>query len=121
MGSIHTYNPDGGPALPELPPISIGALAVGLTDLLGRAGDLPQPGFVGIFSGSEHISLQFDREPASARTVALWARRFGSAVTEELHEDGRDGPEQWVRTDFDFYGVHVCAYAHIPISTGDQQ
>ena len=43
MTSIHTYDPSHGAALPELPPLPIGVLAVGTADLLQQAADLPQP------------------------------------------------------------------------------
>ena len=43
MTSIHTYDPADGPALPELPPLPIGVLAVGTAELLQQAADLPQP------------------------------------------------------------------------------
>ena len=43
MTSIHIYDPKDGAALPELPPLPIGVLAVGTADLLQQAADLPQP------------------------------------------------------------------------------
>ena len=41
MTSIHTYDPADGPALPALPPLPIGVLAVGTAELLQQAADLP--------------------------------------------------------------------------------
>ena len=48
MTSIHIYDPKDGPALPELPPLPIGALAVGTAELLQQAADLPQPRYITI-------------------------------------------------------------------------
>ena len=28
--------------------------------------------------------------------------------------NGQERPETWYRTDFDYYGIAVTAYAHIP-------
>ena len=47
------------------------------------------------------------------RAITRWALRFGSVVTSEPHQ-GKDGPETWHRTDFDYFGIAVTAYAHIP-------
>jgi hypothetical protein len=115
MGSLDTTDPAGGPALPQVPPIPINALAVSLCDLFQRAGDLPAPSSISIFGGIECMTLQFEPKPASAKAIASWARRFGGAFTSDLH-DGDNGPEQWVRTRFDWYGVRVDAFAHIPVT-----
>jgi hypothetical protein len=122
MGSIHTYDPDGGPALPDLPSIPIGALAVGLCDLLQQAANLPQPTSITIYSvsaGGEELSFQFGRDPASMKAIDRWARRFGTKATTSIHQ-GKNGPEQWVRTEFAWFGVRVSIFAHIPLSTGEQ-
>ena len=47
------------------------------------------------------------------RAITRWALRFGSVVTSEPHQ-GKDGPETWYRTEFDYFGIAVTAYAHIP-------
>ena len=57
--------------------------------------------------------MQFAPDQASVRAITRWALRFGSVVTSEPHQ-GEDGPETWYRTDFDYYGIAVTAYAHIP-------
>ena len=49
MTSIHIYDPSDGAALPELPPLPIGVLAVGTADLLQQAADLPQPRYISIY------------------------------------------------------------------------
>ena len=118
MGSLDTNDPMSGPALPELPPIPIGALAVGLCDLFQRAGDLPAPSCLAVYGGTEHITLQFDPKPASAKAIASWARRFGGVVDINTRKRGTTsgGPERWVRTEFDWYGVRVDAFAHIPLT-----
>ena len=111
MTSIHTYDPDGA-ALPELPPLPIGVLTVGTAELLQQAADLPQPRCIFIYDG-QAVSLQFASEQASVRAVTRWALRFGSVLTSQPGE-GKDGPETWHRTEFDYYGIAVRAYAHIP-------
>jgi hypothetical protein len=112
MTSIHVYDPKDGAAPPELPPLPIGVLAVGTAELLQQAADLPQPCCIFIYD-NQAISMQFASEQASAQAVTRWAHRFGSLVTSQPHE-GKDGPETWYRTDFDYYGIAVNAYAHIP-------
>jgi len=116
MTSIHTYDPAcAGTALPDLPPLPIGALVVGAAELLQQAADLPQPRFVFIYDG-QSVSVQFAPEQASIRAVTRWAHRFGSLVTSQ--PDTGDGPGTWYRTDFDYYGIAVTAYAHIPAAPG---
>ena len=101
-----------GTALPELPPASMTILAVGTADLLQQAADLPQPCVVFIYD-HQCVSVQFAKEQASVRAVTRWALRFGSVVTSEPHQ-GNDGPETWCRTEFDYFGIAITAYAHVP-------
>ena len=112
MTSIHTYDPADGSAPPELPPLPIGALAAGTAELLQQAADLPQPGCIFIYD-HQAVSIQFAPEQASIAAVSRWAHRFGSIMTSQPHQ-GNDGPETWYRTDFDYYGIAVAAYAHVP-------
>ena len=112
MTSIHIYDPDDGAELPELPPLPIGVLVVGTADLLQQAADLPQPHYITI-SSTQSVDFQFAPEQASMRAITRWALRFGSVVTSEPHQ-GRNGPQTWYRTDFDYFGIAVTAYAHIP-------
>ena len=113
MTSIHVYDPADGAVPPELPPLPIGVLAAGTAELLQQAADLPQPCFIAIF-GTQSISLQFPPEQASIRAITRWALRFGSVMTSQPGQDTDGGPETWHRTDFDYYGIAVTAYAHIP-------
>ena len=113
MTSIRIYDPADGAAPPELPPMSIGVLAAGAAELLQQAADLPQPWFIAIFD-IQHVSIQFAKEQASAQAVTRWAHRFGSIATTQPGEDEDGGPETWHRTDFDYYGIAVRAYAHVP-------
>ena len=116
MTSIYIYDPKAaGTALPELPPLPIGALAVGLVNLLQEAADLPAPHFITVCE-TQSISLQFAPVKASLRAITRWALRFGSIATSHPQQ-GTTGPETWCRTDFDYYGVAVNAYAHIPAKT----
>jgi len=113
MTSIRIYDPADGPALPELPPLSIGVLVVGAAELLQQAADLPQPCCIFIY-GHQAISLQFAPEQASGQAVTRWAHRFGSLVTSQPGQGKDGGPETWHRADFDYYGIAVTAYAHVP-------
>ena len=82
MTITRIYDPaSAGTALPELPPLPIGALAVGAQNLLQEAADLPSPCYIAIFR-TQHISVQFDgADPSSMRAVTRWALRFGGVVT----------------------------------------
>ena len=111
MTIIRIHDKDGA-ALPELPPASITILAIGTADLLQQAADLPQPVCVFIYD-HQAVSVQFAKEQASVRAITRWALRFGSVVTSEPHQ-AKNGPETWHRTEFDYFGIAVTAYAHIP-------
>ena len=115
MTSIYIFDPDDGAELPELPPLPIGVLAVGTADLLQQAADLPQPRSIFIYDG-QAVSLQFAPEQASVRAVTWWAARFGSTMTSQPGTS-EDSPGTWYRTDFDYYGIAVTAYAHIPAAS----
>ena len=110
MTTIHTHDP--GSALAELPPLPIGALVVGTFNLLDEAIDLPQPQEIHV-SDLQRIELQFAAEQSSLRAITRWALRFGGVLTSEPH-DGDRGPQTWCRLHFDYYGVAVKAYAHVP-------
>ena len=112
MTSIRTYDPGDGPALPELPPMPIGVLAAGTAELLQQAADLPQPACIFIY-GHQAVSMQFAPEQASIRAITRWALRFGSVLTSQPG-DGTDRPGTWYQAGFDYYGIAVSAYAHIP-------
>jgi hypothetical protein len=113
MTSIRTYDPArAGAALPELPPMPIGALAVGTAELLQQAGSLPAPTCVVIYD-HQAITVQFARHTDSIRAITGWARRFGSITTSEPGQVDSD-TGTWYRTDFDYYGIAVHAFAFIP-------
>jgi hypothetical protein len=117
--SIHTYDPTTAPtALPALPPLPLGALAVGVANLLQDAAQLPQPRYIALFD-PEQISIQFPPVQPSMTAITRWARRFGGVVITETRH-GQDGPETWCRTTFSYYGVAVQAYARIPAGPGQQ-
>ena len=112
MTSIRIYDPADTTVLPELPPLPIGVLAVGVAELLQQAADLPQPGSIFIYD-HQTISMQFAPEQASIRAITRWALRFGSVLTSQPG-DRNDRPGTWYQADFDYYGIAVSAYAHIP-------
>jgi hypothetical protein len=112
MTSIYLYDQGDGPALPDLPPLPIGVLAVGVAELLQHAADMPQPHYITI-SGTQCVDFQFAPEQASMRAITRWALRFGTLMITQPHQ-GQTGPETWCRTQFDYYGITVTAYAHIP-------
>jgi hypothetical protein len=113
MTSIRIYDPAADTGLPDLPPLPMGALAVGTVNLLQEAADLPQPRFIALFD-TEHIHIQFGPERASLRAITRWALRFGGVVKSQPHQRDDGTPENWCSTEFGYYGVNVYAYAHIP-------
>ena len=116
MTSIHTYDPGSGAVPPELPPMSIATLAVGLVDVLSDADDLPHPCYITIHDSSQSFDLQFAPVKASLKALTRWALRFGAVLTSEPHQ-GEHGPETRCHVKFDYYGVAITAYAHIPAKT----
>jgi hypothetical protein len=118
MTSIRIYDPaSAGAVLPELPPLPIGALVVGAAELLQQACGLPQPVYVTVHE-TQSVALLFAPARASVRAITRWALRFGSVVTSQPGK-GTDSTETWYRTDFDYYGIAVTAYAHIPAAPAD--
>jgi hypothetical protein len=115
MTSIHTYDPSNpGAALPELPPLPIGALAVGTVNLLQEAANLPQPRHIDI-SHTQHVGIQFGPARSSLKAVTRWALRFGGVIISEPHQ-GQDGPQTYCHAEFSYYGVTVQVYAFIPVT-----
>ena len=112
MTSIYIYDPKAIAALPDLPPLPIGALVVAAVNLVDQAADLPQPQAIDV-SDLQRIDLQFAPEGPSARAITQWALRFGGVLTSEPHQT-EHGPQTWCRVQFDYYGVAVTAFAHIP-------
>ncbi len=113
MTSIHTYDPaSAGAELPELPPMPIGALAVGTAELLQQAADLPAPTSVTLYD-HDTISIQFARHKDSIRAITRWAALFGAVMTSRPGKVEFDAGT-WYTTDFDYYGIAVHAFAFIP-------
>jgi len=113
MTSIHIYDLNSGAALPELPPLPIGVLVVGTSDLMQQAADLPQPRYIGIHK-TQDISVQFAPEQASLRAVTRWALRFGGVLVSEPAPEEDGTPRTYCHVQFDYYGIAVTAYAFIP-------
>ena len=113
MTSINVYDPaTAGTALPDLPPMPIGALAVGTAELLQQAADLPAPTSVTLYD-HDAITVQFARHKDSIRAITGWARRFGSITTSRPGQV-ESAAGTWHTTDFDYYGIAVHAFAFIP-------
>jgi hypothetical protein len=117
MTSIHAYDPaSAGAALPELPPLPIGALAAGAAELLQQAADLAAPTSITVYH-TQHISVQFAPDRASVRAITRWALRFGSVMTSHPGTVEYDTGVQagtFHRTDFEYYGIAVEAFAFLP-------
>jgi hypothetical protein len=111
MTSIHPYHP-AAPRPPELPPMTIANLAVGLVDMLSDADHLPQPCYITIHDSSQSVDVLFAPVKASVKALTRWALRFGAVLISEPHE-GEHGPATWFRAEFDYYGIAVKAFAHI--------
>jgi len=113
MTTVHIYNLEGGEhASAKLTPLPMAGLVIAAWNLLEQAAGLTQPQEV-IVSDTQHITLQFAPDPPSMRAITRWALRFGGVLTSEPHQTER-GPQTWCRAEFDYYGVAVKAFAHIP-------
>ena len=111
---LYPYDPANGPAVPDLPPINIGALAIGLGNMFGRAKGLVLPRTVVINETAQEFLLAFASDPDSARVITSWAIRFGGVI--ESHVCKVPGtPHRHVTVTFDYYGVQVDAFAFIPL------
>jgi hypothetical protein len=116
MTSIYIYGPKADGSAPEkLTPLPISALVIATWNLLEEAADLPQPVYLSV-SDLQSISLQFAPDPSSLRAITRWALRFGGVATSKPRK-GKRGPETWCRVEFDYYGVAIDAYAHVPAGT----
>src|SRR6516225_9031744 len=113
--TIMTTIPFDGTAVPELPPLPIGALVACALDLMRETGDLPQPRYITIHQSTQVIGLQFEDEAPSLMDITRWALRFGSVLVSRPGE-GAAGRVTWCSTEFDYYGVEVSAYAPIPVT-----
>jgi len=115
MGSLHPFDPNSGPAVPDLPPIPIGALPVGLTDLFKQADGLVLPRHAMITESAQEFALQFAPVTDSAKVVVSWARRFGGVVDSHVCTPNGE-PHRHITLTFDFFGVTVEAYTFIPVT-----
>ena len=102
--------------VPDIPPISICELAVGLVGLFGKADGLVLPRYVSIFQPSQAFMLQFASSEASLSALAAWAQRFGAVLISEDDTDQQGRPRRYVHIVFEFFGVEVTAYAFIPVT-----
>jgi len=107
MTTIRVYDPKA-----ELTPLPMAGLVIAVWNLLDQAADLAPPVEVSV-SDTQSITVQFASEQPSMTAVTLWALRFGGVLSSEPHQTDR-GPQLWCRTEFDYYGVTVRAFAHIP-------
>ena len=105
--------------LPELPPLPMAALMIGVYNLLQDGADLPQPCHVDVSEARQSIDMQFPGTQPGQRAIFQWANRFGSTtVTTHPHQDQRGAFTRAVAT-FGYYGLAVTAYAHIPAAPAD--
>jgi hypothetical protein len=115
MGSLHPFDPNDYPAVPDIPPASIGVLAVGLCDLFRQADGLVMPRHVFISESKQEFALQFAPVADSAKVLMSWAMRFGGVVESHVC-DAPGQPHTHIIFTFDFYGVTAEAYTFIPLS-----
>jgi hypothetical protein len=116
MNPIHPSDPAAALAVPELPPIGIGALAVGLTDLFRQADGLGLPHYAAIHESTQHFGLQFAPVRGSLRAVACWAQRFGGVLVSDKRFDHCKQECTYAGTTFEFFGIEVTAYAYVPVT-----
>lgn len=100
----------------ECPPLPMCALSGALTDLLRTAyeSDLEQPCYVTV-SDTETIDVQFDAVPESFDAIASWTLRFGGSHLIVIRQNTARGPERWISSVIDWFGITVDLYAHIPV------
>jgi hypothetical protein len=111
--SIHTHDMKANGSAPAtLTPLPMAALLTAAWNLLDQACDLPQPTTIFIYD-MQSISLQFAPQISSLRAVLRWASRFGGTRSGSRRNTEK-GPQIWCKTSFDYHGVAVEAYAHIP-------
>jgi len=111
---LYPFDPGGVPVVPDLPPISISVLPVGLADLLGRASGLPLPRQVSISEPQQEFALQFAPVPDSAHVITAWAMRFGGVLESHTCEPEPGQCYRHITVTFEFYGITVEAYTFIP-------
>ena len=117
MITVHLTDPkDAEHASASLTPLPMAGLVIAAWNLLEQAADLPQPRYISV-SDLQSISLQFPGEQSSYRAITRWVLRFGGVLTSTPHHS-EHGPQTWCRVEFDYYGVAVNGYAHIPADTG---
>jgi hypothetical protein len=116
MITVHLTDPkDAEHASVNLTPLPMPGLIIAAWKLLDQAPDLAQPVDVTV-SDHQSITLQFAPKPSSIRAITRWALRFGGVLRSEPHQTER-GPQTWCRVEFDYYGVSVKGFAHIPAGT----
>jgi len=113
MTTIHVHDPDGAAhGSAKLTPLPMAGLVIAAWNVLDQAADLPHPHMITVYD-TQYLSMQFPGEQASYRAITRWAQRFGGVLTSGPHDTER-GPQTWCRLSFDYHGVTVDAYAHIP-------
>ena len=115
MTSIQHLRPGQPPDrhCPTLPPLPIGALAVGVANLLQDAAQLPAAPLRRVVRSRADQRPVRPGQARACKAITRWARRFGGVVTTETRQ-GQTGPETWCSAKFSYYGVSVKAYARIP-------
>jgi hypothetical protein len=114
MGSLYPFDPTV-PAVPDIPPISIGALSVGLTDLICKANGLVLPQYATISEATQEFALKFAPGADSAKVITSWAMRFGGVLESHICEQSGQ-PNRHVTLTFEYFGVSVDAYCYIPLT-----
>lgn len=113
MITVHLTDPkDAEHASASLAPLPMAGLVIAVWNLLDQACDLVQPELISI-DNSQAIDLQFISQPSSKAAITRWVLRFGGVLTSDTRHTAR-GRQTRVCARFDYYGVHVKAYAYIP-------
>lgn len=102
---------------PDLTPLPVSVLVIATWNLLEAASNLPQPRHLSVSSGGQSIELAFPTDESAERSIARWARRFGSELQTSPHQCDDGTLKRYVRAEFDYYGIAVAAYTFIPAET----
>jgi hypothetical protein len=90
-----------------------------LADLLREAAGLPRPQRLSVrvhspVTAKPTIYLSFEPDHSPVAALEQWADRFGTTVKIDPYEDNS---KVSYRVVFDYLGVEVFAYTHVPAGT----
>ena len=86
-----------------------------LADLLRESAGLPRPTRMSVDVSASRIFMNFTEDTSGIDALTQWADTFGTTV--EI-DPVKEGHETAYRVIFDYLGVEIFAYIHIPVPAG---